>query len=243
MMIHFFLSDFKTVDSAAGATRWRCWPPDEPRVMLLAWQKKKKKDSHFSKNNKWIFILLWLSWLLVVGSIYHNRCRICALRSCVQHRQPSTAKEAVWRRAPVCQSPSLFSALSTLGPESLLTSSTNCFEVNSPQFVNLHKLFLQPRSIQLIFMEILFLRKKLEKPAPNRWCQNLPRGTSTRTMNKRLNLWVCNVFVWALTSTCNIPPATLTANSHTLFVWFLMVTRQTPRQMHVSHMFRYKKQL
>lgn len=151
---------------------------------------------------------------------------LSALQSCVQNH-------CVWRYALVCprhhritESPSLVSALSALGPESLLTSSTNCFEVNSPQFMNLHKLFLQPRSIQLIFMEpweILFLRKKLEKLAFNRWCQNLACGTSTWTMNKRLNLWVGNTFVWALIYTSNTPLATLRANSHTLFTRFLLV--------------------
>lgn len=187
-------------------------------------------------TNKQIFIQIspsvkktvWLSWLLIVDAE-----SICSAILCPESPAIHQKGNCVWRYALVCprhhritESPSLVSALSALGPESLLTSSTNCFEVNSPQFMNLHKLFLQPRSIQLIFMEpweILFLRKKLEKLAFNRWCQNLACGTSTWTMNKRLNLWVGNTFVWALIYTSNTPLATLRANSHTLFTRFLLV--------------------
>lgn len=187
-------------------------------------------------TNKQIFIQIspsvkktvWLSWLLIVDAE-----SICSAILCPESPAIRQKGNCVWRYALVCprhhritESPSLVSALSALGPESLLTSSTNCFEVNSPQFINLHKLFLQPRSIQLIFMEpweILFLRKKLEKLAFNRWCQNLACGTSTWTMNKRLNLWVGNTFVWALIYTSNTPLATLRANSHTLFTRFLLV--------------------
>lgn len=187
-------------------------------------------------TNKQIFIQIspsvkktvWLSWLLIVDAE-----SICSAILCPESPAIHQKGNCVWRYALVCprhhritESPSLVSALSALGPESLLTSSTNCFEVNSPQFMNLHKLFLQPRSIQLIFMEpweILFLRKKLEKLAFNRWCQNLACGTSTWTMNKRLNLWVGNMFVWALIYTSNTPLATLRANSHTLFTRFLLV--------------------
>lgn len=187
-------------------------------------------------TNKQIFIQIspsvkktvWLSWLLIVDAE-----SICSAILCPESPAIHQKGNCVWRYALVCprhhritESPSLISALSALGPESLLTSSTNCFEVNSPQFMNLHKLFLQPRSIQLIFMEpweILFLRKKLEKLAFNRWCQNLACGTSTWTMNKRLNLWVGNTFVWALIYTSNTPLATLRANSHTLFTRFLLV--------------------
>lgn len=187
-------------------------------------------------TNKQIFIQIspsvkktvWLSWLLIVDAE-----SICSAILCPESPAIHQKGNCVWRYALVCprhhritESPSLVSALSALGPESLLTSSTNCFEVNSPQFMNLHKLFLQPKSIQLIFMEpweILFLRKKLEKLAFNRWCQNLACGTSTWTMNKRLNLWVGNTFVWALIYTSNTPLATLRANSHTLFTRFLLV--------------------
>lgn len=187
-------------------------------------------------TNKQIFIQIspsvkktvWLSWLLIVDAE-----SICSAILCPESPAIHQKGNCVWRYALVCprhhritESPSLVSALSALGPESLLTSSTNCFEVNSPQFMNLHKLFLQPRSIQLILMEpweILFLRKKLEKLAFNRWCQNLACGTSTWTMNKRLNLWVGNTFVWALIYTSNTPLATLRANSHTLFTRFLLV--------------------
>lgn len=187
-------------------------------------------------TNKQIFIQIspsvkktvWLSWLLIVDAE-----SICSAILCPESPAIHQKGNCVWRYALVCprhhritESPSLVSALSALGPESLLTSSTNCFEVNSPQFMNLHKLFLQPRSIQLIFMEpweIVFLRKKLEKLAFNRWCQNLACGTSTWTMNKRLNLWVGNTFVWALIYTSNTPLATLRANSHTLFTRFLLV--------------------
>lgn len=187
-------------------------------------------------TNKQIFIQIspsvkktvWLSWLLIVDAE-----SICSAILCPESPAIHQKGNCVWRYVLVCprhhritESPSLVSALSALGPESLLTSSTNCFEVNSPQFMNLHKLFLQPRSIQLIFMEpweILFLRKKLEKLAFNRWCQNLACGTSTWTMNKRLNLWVGNTFVWALIYTSNTPLATLRANSHTLFTRFLLV--------------------
>lgn len=187
-------------------------------------------------TNKQIFIQIspsvkktvWLSWLLIVDAE-----SICSAILCPESPAIHQKGNCVWRYALVCprhhritESPSLVSALSALGPESLLTSSTNCFEVNSPQFMNLHKLFLQPRSIQLIFMEpweILFLRKKLEKLAFNRWCQNLACGTSTWTMNKRLNLWVGNTFVWALIYTSNTPLATLRANSQTLFTRFLLV--------------------
>lgn len=187
-------------------------------------------------TNKQIFIQIspsvkktvWLSWLLIVDAE-----SICSAILCPESPAIHQKGNCVWRYALVCprhhritESPSLVSALSALGPESLLTSSTNCFEVNSPQFMNLHKLFLQPRSIQLIFMEpweILFLRKKLEKLAFNRWCQNLACGTSTWTMNKRLDLWVGNTFVWALIYTSNTPLATLRANSHTLFTRFLLV--------------------
>lgn len=187
-------------------------------------------------TNKQIFIQIspsvkktvWLSWLLIVDAE-----SICSAILCPESPAIHQKGNCVWRYALVCprhhritESPSLVSALSALGPESVLTSSTNCFEVNSPQFMNLHKLFLQPRSIQLIFMEpweILFLRKKLEKLAFNRWCQNLACGTSTWTMNKRLNLWVGNTFVWALIYTSNTPLATLRANSHTLFTRFLLV--------------------
>lgn len=187
-------------------------------------------------TNKQIFIQIspsvkktvWLSWLLIVDAE-----SICSAILCPESPAIHQKGNCEWRYALVCprhhritESPSLVSALSALGPESLLTSSTNCFEVNSPEFMNLHKLFLQPRSIQLIFMEpweILFLRKKLEKLAFNRWCQNLACGTSTWTMNKRLNLWVGNTFVWALIYTSNTPLATLRANSHTLFTRFLLV--------------------
>lgn len=187
-------------------------------------------------TNKQIFIQIspsvkktvWLSWLLIVDAE-----SICSAILCPESPAIHQKGNCVWRYALVCprhhritESPSLVSALSALGPESVLTSSTNCFEVNSPQFMNLHKLFLQPKSIQLIFMEpweILFLRKKLEKLAFNRWCQNLACGTSTWTMNKRLNLWVGNTFVWALIYTSNTPLATLRANSHTLFTRFLLV--------------------
>lgn len=187
-------------------------------------------------TNKQIFIQIspsvkktvWLSWLLIVDAE-----SICSAILCPESPAIHQKGNCVWRYALVCprhhritESPSLVSALSALGPESLLTSSTNCFEVNSPQFMNLHKLFLQPKSIQLIFMEpweILFLRKKLEKLAFNRWCQNLACGTSTWPMNKRLNLWVGNTFVWALIYTSNTPLATLRANSHTLFTRFLLV--------------------
>lgn len=187
-------------------------------------------------TNKQIFIQISPSvkkkktvcWLLIVDAE-----SICSAILCPESPAIHQKGNCVWRYALVCpshhritESPSLFSALNALGPESLLTSSTNCFEVNSPQFMNLHKLFLQPRSIQLIFMEpweILFLRKKLEKLAFNRWCQNLACGTSTWTMNKRLNLWVGNTFVWALIYTSNTPLASLTANSHTLFARFLLV--------------------
>lgn len=194
------LSNFKTIHSVVWG-----------KVVTLQsnWHATNKK-SHLPKKqqiNKSLYKSLplektvWLSWLLIVDAE-----SICSAILCPESPAIHQKGNCVWRCALVCprhhritESPSLFSALSALGPESLLTSSTNCFEVNSPQFMNLHKLFLQPRSIQLIFMEpweIPFLRKKLGKLAFNRWCQNLACGTSTWTMNKRLNLWVGNTFVF-----------------------------------------------